>query len=501
MEKFPRLVIAGVRGGSGKTTLSLGLITALRSEKGLKVIPFKKGPDYIDAGWLAAASENPCYNLDPFLIPKEKIMDSFMSHFTGDIAVIEGNRGLYDGVDAEGSYSTATLAKLLRSPVILIIDCTKMTKTAAAVVLGCMNLDREVSIKGVVLNHVSGSRHESVVRSSIERYCSLPVLGAIPRWEKGTSETAREAPFPERHMGLMPYQEHPETDKALSSVRDIAKRHLDLDRILEIAQNAEPLFSVKEDSAPNPQKGVTEKSVGGNSTESPFPSVRVGVIRDSAFQFYYPENLEELRKGGAELIEISSIGEKCLPDVDALYIGGGFPETHAIALSENAEFRSSLRSAIMEGLPVYAECGGLMFLGKGLMLGGRLYPMTGIFPLVFSLEERPQAHGYTIVEVVRKNPFYAEGTILRGHEFHYSRPLNAPEEINGFYYAFKMKRGQGIHRRMDGLCFRNVFATYTHLHAYGAEGWAEGMVRCAAQYKRERHTATLNRGRWYWRTA
>ncbi|MCL0035320.1 AAA family ATPase, partial [Thermodesulfovibrionales bacterium] len=213
MKDHPRLVIAGIKGSSGKTVLSIGLIAALRS-KGLNVVPFKKGPDFIDVGWMSVAAKNPCYNLDTYLLPKEEVLNSFLSHAIGDIAVIEGNRGLYDGVDADGSYSTAELAKFLKSPVILVVDCTKITRTTAAIVLGCMNIDRDVLIKGVVLNQVSGSRHEAVIRSSIEKYCSLPVLGAIPRFKPGE--------FPERHMGLSPYQEHPNTEGVISSMRQVA---------------------------------------------------------------------------------------------------------------------------------------------------------------------------------------------------------------------------------------------------------------------------------------
>ncbi|MBI3592429.1 MAG: AAA family ATPase, partial [Nitrospirae bacterium] len=233
MNNYPRIIVAGVRGGSGKTTLSLAIITALRSQKGLKVVPFKKGPDYIDAGWMSLAAQNPCYNLDPFFLSKEMIMDSFVSHSAGDIAVIEGNRGLHDGMDADGSYSTAELAKLLKAPVVLIVDCTKMTRTAAAVVLGCISLDREVQIKGIVLNQVAGSRHESVVRDSIEKYCSVPVLGAIPRLASGE--------LPERHMGLTPYHEHPTTGQAISAVEELARKYLDIDGILKAAMDAEPL--------------------------------------------------------------------------------------------------------------------------------------------------------------------------------------------------------------------------------------------------------------------
>lgn len=465
------MVIAGLRGGSGKTTVSLGLIVALRSQKGLKVVPFKKGPDYIDAGWMSIAAESPCYNLDPFLISKETILSSFISHGDGDIAIIEGNRGLYDGMDAEGSYSTAELSKLLKAPVILVVDCTKMTRTAAALVLGCLNLDREVRIRGVVLNQLSGSRHESVIRSSIEKYCSVPVVGAIPRIH------AEE--FPERHMGLTPYQEHPDTIKAISFVEEVARKHLDVDAILRMAREAEPLEYVPADPPPHPHPPLNK---GGQKGDI----VRIGIIRDSAFQFYYPENFEELKSHGAELVEISALTDKPLPPLDALYIGGGFPETHAITLAENVRFRDSLRSAVHEGLPVYAECGGLMYLGESLYLEGKTYPMAGIFPIVFSLEKKPQAHGYSIVEVVKENPFYPQGTVLKGHEFHYSRAVDAVEEREGFTYVFKMKRGHGIQGKMDGICFGNVLATYTHLHALGAKEWAEGIVRKALEYKRSK---------------
>ncbi|MBI5213517.1 MAG: hydrogenobyrinic acid a,c-diamide synthase (glutamine-hydrolyzing) [Nitrospirae bacterium] len=478
MNNYPRLVIAGVRGGSGKTTLSLGLIAALKSQKGLKVIPFKKGPDYIDAGWMSEAAKNPCYNLDPFFLTREKIMESFIAHFIGDIAIIEGNRGLYDGMDVEGSYSTAELSKFLHSPVILIVDCTKMTRTAAAVALGCVNLDRDVNIKGVVLNQVSGGRHESIVRQSIERYCSLPVLGAIPR--------LKSEEMPERHMGLTPYQEHPDTSKALVTVEDIAKKYLDLDAILDIAMKAEQIGNgshfmslrgagATKQSHPNE---IASPSARNDSSDK----VKIGVIRDSAFQFYYPENLEELERNGAELVEINAIEGERLPDIDGLYIGGGFPETNAIKLAENEGFRRSVREAVENGLPVYAECGGLMFLGDSIVVGDKAYPMVGIFPLVFEMRERPQAHGYTIVEVKKDNPFYPMGTILHGHEFHYSALVKAQEKAD-VYTAFGMKRGQGIKDKADGICYKNTLATYTHIHALGVPEWAAGFIKKAKEFK------------------
>lgn len=461
MPSHPRIIVAGVRGGSGKTTLSLALITALRSQKGLKVVPFKKGPDYIDAGWMSLAAGNPCYNLDPFLIPRDKIMGSFLARFSGDIAVVEGNRGLHDGMDAEGSYSTAELAKLLKCPVILIVDCTKMTRTAAAVVLGCMNLDKGVALKGVVLNQVSGSRHEAVVRSSIEKYCGLPVLGAFPRLKSDE--------LPERHMGLTPFQEHPDTARAISILQEMAGKYLDVDKIFSLAAEVENLGIA--DVGPDAGRPDCKKEV------------RIGIIRDSAFQFYYPENLEELEKNGAEIVDINAIEDSALPDIDALYIGGGFPETNAIDLAKNSDFRNSLREAVEKGLPVYAECGGLMFLGKAIIVDKERYPMTGIFPVEFEMKKKPQAHGYTVVEADLVNPFYPVGTELRGHEFHYSAVTGIAEN-ESIFMAFKMKRGHGIMDRRDGLCYKNVLATYTHIHALGAPQWVAGFINKAKEYNK-----------------
>jgi cobyrinic acid a,c-diamide synthase len=388
-------------------------------------------------------------------------LESFVSHFKGNIAVIEGNRGLYDGMDTEGSYSTAELAKLLKSPVILIVDCTKMTRTAAAVVLGCLKMDEKVMIKGVVINQVSGSRHEAVVRSSIEKYCSIPVVGAIPRLESG---------LPERHMGLTPYQEHYDTENAISLMEEIARKYIDIDRILKIAMETEPLNPPLPPFIKEGNRGIT---------------VRIGVIRDSAFQFYYPENIEELEKNGAEIIEINAIEEDCLPDIDALYIGGGFPETNAIRLAENVKFKDSVRKAAESGLPIYAECGGLMFLGQSIISNGRRHPMVGIFPITFEMKKKPQAHGYTIIEVEKENPFYPIGTKLHGHEFHYSAvPLFRTSEH--IYFAFKMKRGHGINNKRDGICYKNVFATYTHIHALGAEEWVRGLINKAKEYEIKR---------------
>lgn len=449
----PRCVIAGLKGGSGKTIVTLSLISALK-QKGFIAAPFKKGPDYIDAGWLAYMAGQPCYNLDLFLMQKQEVLMSFAKHSSSDkVSVIEGNRGLYDGTDLSGSNSTAELSKVLQSPVIVVLDCTKVTRTIAALLKGIQSFDEQITLGGVILNNIAGARHESIVTQSIYHYCTLPVLGVVPRLSKGM--------VPERHMGLAPHQEHTEhenTKAALSSIAD----HIDVNSIVNIAAKAPPL-AVPE------QPAVTTKP----SDLKP----KIGILMDSAFQFYYPENIEELQNHGTDVCSVSSLDKEDLPKLDSLYIGGGFPETHAYLLAENKKFRQSLKNAVEEGLPVYAECGGLMYLGEQLILNDKIYPMCGIFPVSFRMNKKPQAHGYTIVEVVQDNPYFPTGLTLKGHEFHYSSVIDLRSDQASF--AFSVSRGKGIFDQKDGLFYKNVFATYTHLHAASTPHWVEAMVRLA----------------------
>lgn len=458
MRSVPGLVISAVRGGSGKTTISLGVIAEWR-KAGRKVAAFKKGPDFIDAGWLGAAAGRPCYNLDPFLMEEGVITASYAEHSAdADVAVIEGNRGLYDGVDEAGTYSTARLAAMLNVPVVIIVDCTKATGTIAAVVLGCIQYDRDVPIRGVILNNVSSERHETVIRRAIELRCGVPVVGAVPRM--------RHDDFPERHMGLTPFHEHPDVERAIERARGIAARFIDTAALWDIARKAGPAAS----------PSVAEEVL----LEQPAPGIRIGVLRDTAFQFYYPENLEDLERQGAALVPINALTDERLPEIDGLYIGGGFPETQASRLAGNESFCRSLREAAGNGLPIYAECGGLIYLGRSLRIGETSYPMTSVFPADFVLEQRPQAHGYTIVEVTAPNPFFDEGQVLRGHEFHYSRITNL-EELPPM--IFTMRRGKGIDGHSDGLTHRNVLATYTHLHARGTPVWVSGLIRRARSHQ------------------
>ncbi|MEN8264816.1 MAG: cobyrinate a,c-diamide synthase [Nitrospirota bacterium] len=468
----PRIVVSGLRGGGGKTVLSLSVTASLR-KKGFKVTPFKKGPDYIDAGWLARAAGAPCFNLDLFMMTSEQALQSFLSHSNNsDFAVIEGNRGLFDGVDHKGTYSTAELAKLINAPVIIAVDCTKTTNTIAAMVLGCQKMDPEVIISGVVLNRVATTRQESVIRKAIAERCNVPVLGAIPRLKKD--------PFPERHMGLTPFQEHNNIGESIDAVAELGAQYLDMEGIIRVAEATGTTVGRRASSVG--RGTANDKQRTTLDARRSFPDVpRIGVIRDSAFQFYYEENFEELQKRGAEIIEVSPLKEDRLPDLDALYIGGGFPETHSIALAENSSFRDSLLAGIQKGLPVYAECGGLMYLGEKIILDNKTYPMVGALPITFGMEKRPRAHGYTIVEVDRPNPYFTEKSTFKGHEFHYSKVLEVRED--DIFFAFNVKRGKGIVDNKDGMCYKNTLASYTHLHAIGTPEWADGLVRCAVKYK------------------
>ena len=474
--EIPRVLVAGLSGGSGKTLLTVGLQAAWRSQ-GWVVAPFKKGPDYIDSAWCASAADRPCRNLDLFLHSPETIRRSFVGAArTADYALIEGNRGLHDGADPKGSYSSAELAKLLRTPVLLVVDCTKATRTVAALVLGCQQLDPDVSVRGVILNRTGGRRHVSVIREAILDATGLPVLGALPRLDHNI--------FPERHLGLLPPAEHARRRSVVGEAADVARRYLDLEAIQAIARQAPPL------EAPPAMDGVAGPR--GDPDHGPRAAgpgtVRVGIFRDAAFQFYYPENLEALEAGGAEIVEISPLTDPGLPVLDALYIGGGFPETLASSLAETRPFRASVRSAAEDGLPVYAECGGAVFLGERLDFQGRRYPMAGVLPVAFDFQERPRGHGYTILETVAENPFFPVGETIRGHEFHHTYVRSADHEA--VRWAFRVERGYGFDGERDGLCRYNVLASYTHVHALSAERWAPGLIRAARRY-RSRHAPAV----------
>jgi len=463
--QVPRLAIAGLAGDSGKTLVSLGLARAFAA-RGLDVRPFKKGPDYIDAAWLTAAAGRPCRNLDTFLMDESAIGASTATALGADLVLIEGNRGLFDGVDAGGSHSTAVLANRLAAPVVLVLDVTKMTGTAAAVVLGCRQLDPGLCLGGVILNRVGTARQEAVIREAVERYANVPVLGALNRLRG-------DDPLPGRHLGLVTAIESPRREDAIERAAQAVLGAVDLDRLLEIAR-----------SAPD----VTLKCLPVRPGRS---DVRIGVFTDPAFSFYYPENLEQLESAGATLVPVDAGADRGIDDhVDGLYIGGGFPEVHAARLAANTDFMADLcRRVADDGLPVYAECGGLMYLSRELVVDGVAYPMAGVLDLEVEQTQRPQGHGYELATVDVDNPFFAVGTELRGHEFHYSRIVAGNDRDHA---VARVDRGQGLGASREGIVRGRVWASYLHLHARATPGWCDGLLALAA----ERSSAGGRRAAW-----
>lgn len=454
----PRVLVAGLSGGSGKTIVSLGLARAF-TDQGLLVQPFKKGPDYIDAQWLSLASRRVTTNLDPFLCSSQVLQNLFWQRAAGaDIALLEGNRGLYDGKDMLGTYSSAELAKALRCPVLVVADCTKVTRTMAAMVQGLVAFDPGVDIRGVILNRVAGGRHRKILRQTIEHYADVPVLGVLPKIPTN--------PIPERHMGLMSEAEL--GSDPFTVLASFVRENIDLDACLRVATAA-------------PEYVADVHPVFSKAPLS--PRVRLGVARDAALWFYYQENLDALAHAGAELVEFSLLEDASLPDVHGLYLGGGFPETLAQGLALNRGMRAAVLAQVEAGLPVYAECGGLMYLSREVIFEGATYPMADVFPVTAKVFPRPQGHGYMTSVVATSNPFYLRESVLSGHEFHYSRCLGlerCPE------FVFRIERGQGMTSGWDGVLRRNCLAGYMHTHALGNPDWACNFVHAAERYKAAR---------------
>jgi cobyrinic acid a,c-diamide synthase len=456
-----RVLVSAAHKSSGKTTISVGLCAALHG-RGLAVQPFKKGPDYIDPMWLTLATGRRCRQLDPYLSDAAEYRSTFLRHAANaDIAIVEGNHGLYDGVALDGSNSNAAVAKALGLPVILVIDARGMTRGIAPLILGYQAFDRDVRIAGVILNKLGGSRHEAKLRLVIEHYTDIPVLGAVhcdPRLA-----------IVERHLGLMPSNEAEGAAQRVAAIGSIVGGQVDLDAILRVAAGASGTV------------GTSATAVPDASLADPFPpaarsDVRIGIAQDRAFGFYYADDLDALRSAGATLVGFDTLDDARLPDVDGLYIGGGFPEMFAAELESNAALRGGIRAAIEAGLPVYAECGGLMYLARTLVRDGRTFTMVGAIPADVVMHERPVGRGYVHLEETAAFPWPrapAGAPVERAHEFHHSSLENLPADLA---CAYTVKRGHGIDGRRDGIVVRNVLASYAHLRSAGGNAWAARFV-------------------------
>ena len=498
---IPRLIISGLSGGAGKTMVSLGLARAL-VRSGLRVKAFKKGPDYIDAAWLALAARSPQGNLDPFFLPAPALRSLFLRGAAGhDLALVEGNRGIFDGLDLAGSCSTAELSRILQAPALLVLDCTKMTRTAAALVSGCLNFEPGLRIGGAILNRTGNPRHQSMVRRAVEELAGLPVLGVLPR---------RSSPFiVERHMGLAGLDEYARADEELDALAGFMADNVDMDAVAKLAASAPDLSpdvpEEKEDAPPGLFPERRESAVVPNFVSPPARGAgafrpRIGYVRDAAFWFYYEENLEALRSAGADLIPLSLLDGESRPgdwdSLDGLYIGGGQPELHVHALAGNLFCRERVAALSREGLPIYAECGGFMYLARELIVDGAAFPMAGVFSCSVELLSRPQGLGYVEAEVVAPNPYHPLGARFRGHEFHFSRCVagengpggaSSPGKIAGDSggHILHLHKGRGMcyipeQDGFDGLLRKNTFAAYTHVFAPALPHWAANFVALCA---------------------
>lgn len=443
-----RLLVSAAHKSSGKTTLAIGLAAALRAQ-GLVVQPYKKGPDYIDPLWLALAAGRPCFNLDPHLQTPDALARTFGAALPGaDLALVEGNKGLHDGLALDGSNSNAALAKQLGLPVLLVLDARGMTRGIAPLILGYQAFDPAVRIGGVILNRVGGARHEAKLRAVVEHYTAVPVLGAVA-----------EDPalgLAERHLGLPTCAELGDAAERVQALGRAVAAQVDLARVRELAASAGAWTAPAAVARPSMPAG---------------PRLRIGIARDRAFGFYYPDDLAALQAAGADLVAIDTLHDQRLPALDGLFIGGGFPETSMAALEANRALRTALRQAIEAGLPAYAECGGLMYLSRSISWQGQRAEMVGVIPGDAVMQPRPVGRGYVQLQATELLPWplvTATDGIVRGHEFHHSSLENLPP---GLRYAWRVQRGHGIDGRHDGLVLHNLVASYSHLRTGAGGDW------------------------------
>ncbi|MEN8174471.1 MAG: cobyrinate a,c-diamide synthase [Pseudomonadota bacterium] len=453
---------------SGKTTVSIGLCAALRGRLDLRVQAFKKGPDYIDPLWLAAASGRACHNLDFFVQQPSELAQVFARQSLGaDVVLVEGNKGLYDGVALDGSNSNAALAQLLDIPVVLVIDCRGITRGIAPLLAGYRDFVPRVRIGGVILNRVGGARHENKLRQAVEHYTDIPVLGAIPENE--------DLEIVERHLGLMPSNEHGEAQSIIGRISDIVGSHVDLEKLVTVGG---PMPVLKEQ--------------GGEHRFPAAPDVRIGIPRDAAFGFYYPDDLDALRHAGAELVFFDSLADARLPEADGLFIGGGFPETQMAALEANTALRAQVAGFVAAGGPVYAECGGLMYLCRSLTWQDKACKMVGVIPADVVMGERPQGRGYVLLRETPNHPWPAErgrgdrGAEVPAHEFHYSRLEHLEGPLN---FAYEVSRGYGVDGAHDGILYKNMLASYAHLRDVAGNHWTQRFVEFVRACRTERRGA------------
>ena len=444
------IYLSAAHKSSGKTVISLGLCAAFKART-LKVQTFKKGPDYIDPIWLAQASGNPCYNLDFYTMSENEISELFHQQ-QSDIAIIEGNKGLYDGMSTTGGDANADMAKLLDANVVLVIDSNGITRGVAPLLMGYQTFDADVNIVGVILNKVAGERHESKLVQAIEHYTDIRVLGAIRR--------SKELIIDERHLGLMPANELTQSQQFINSAGKIIADQVDLDKILSL--------------------GGEKKSVNTPVSVIASSNLTISVAKDQAFGFYYQDDLDIFKSLGVRIKYFDTLKASELPKCDGLFIGGGFPEMQLESLSDNQSLLDDIKLKIEQGMPTYAECGGLMYLSREITHQGKSHKMVGVIQANTVMTSKPIGRGYVQLEPCNEHPWENVAGKIYAHEFHYSKLKNINPKTR---YAYKVLRGVGVDNKRDGILTHNLLATYTHLRSVGGNRWVEQFVNFVRKNK------------------
>ena len=459
MSGIPRLVVGGTSSGVGKTTIVVGLAGALQ-RRGMNVVCFKCGPDYLDPTYHRRVGSGSCQNLDGWMMGRDAVLSTFALGSEGaDIALIEGVMGLFDGASpTDEAGSTAEIAKWLQAPVLLSIDASGMARTVAAVAHGLAHFDPDLQVAGLVTNRVGSRGHLDLLRKASRE---VPVLGGLPKQPEKT--------FPERHLGLRTASDQEAVGQELfDHWADLVEEWFDLDRLLERARAAGPL-PVAEDSLPPAQVAARG---------------RIGLAHDAAFHFYYPENLARLEALGAELVRFSPVRDSEVPEVDGLYLGGGYPETVAAQLSGNGTMLESMRAFAGRGGPIYAECGGLMYLSQGIRnLEGEFFPMVGLFEGRCQMLPKLAALGYVEVETQDRSILGGAGLRFRGHQFRYSELDPEPSDAERLY---TLRRRRGNVRSLEGYRKGEVLASYIHAHWASNPNVAEGFVESCCRFQEQK---------------
>ncbi len=473
--EIPRLVMAAVSSGCGKTTVVTGLLSALRNQ-GIKVQSYKIGPDYIDPGYHRLASGRPAHNMDTWLMSRETMVNAFIDNAKdADISIIEGVMGLYDG-GRGGISSTAEIARLLDAPVVLVIDCKSMGASAAAIAMGFREYARDIRIAGVVLNRLGSENHQRMIEEAMAGI-GMPVLGAVRRNEL--------LAMPERHLGLLPAEENAREQQAVDAMGEAMGRQLNLAGLMQLAHDARPL-----DRMVSQAELYIQKVVEGRKRSFPddFGRIKIGLARDEAFSFYYPESLAVLSQLGAQIVEFSPLRDKKLPEVDGLLFGGGFPEMFAGELSANEEMLSDIRKAADKGMPMFAECGGYMYLSQSLTdFEGKVYAMAGLLPAQVQMNKKLQMVGYVEAQLQQDCCLGAAGLKIRGHEFHFSSEITGEADITGERaFSFTRMRNGAVYPGGFVANRGNIVGSYLHLHFAGCPEAAAAFVGSCWNYNIKR---------------